>query len=364
LDTFSHGGKIFRASRELGLPTEQILDFSANINPLGFPGGVPDVIKEHIKDIIHYPDQNQRDLLLASAKFFSVAPENVLPGNGSVELIHLIIEALRPGKVLIPSPTFSEYGHSCRSRDVRTRILEIPAPRYTVDENLMAKIAEQAGQGDLVIMCNPNNPTGQMICRDGLKLLLDDLERKSAHLLVDEAFMDFIDTSYSMLRYIEDTENLIILRSLTKFFALPGLRIGFALSNPAFIEKLNRLKDPWNINTFAGVVAPYVMKDHDFIQRTKDLIFLEKEWLWQELGEIPGFYPLYPEANYVFVEARGEIRADVLSFELNKRGILIRECANYPFLDNRHFRVAVKDRESNTRLINAIREIIGGNYNG
>lgn len=361
MDVFTHGGEVFKASRELGLPKEKILDFSANINPLGFPSAVPDIIKRHIGDIVHYPDAGQEELILSAAKYFGVAPEFILPGNGSVELIHLLIEALRPKRAVIPAPTFSEYGHSCRPRGIHVDFIEIPPPEFKVDEGFLAKVAYRVEEGTLAVLCNPNNPTGQLVSPVELASFLKELEKKGAHLLLDEAFMDFVEDAYSMVDHLKSHENLIILRSLTKFFALPGLRIGFVLARPHLIEKLRTLKDPWNINTFAGAVTPRVLEDEDYIRKSREFIEREKQWLWKELGEIPGLSPLYPAANYIFVQIEGKVHADAMAERLKERGILIRRCDNYPFLDQRHFRVAVKDRRANTILVAAIREILGGN---
>jgi threonine-phosphate decarboxylase len=361
LDTFSHGGKVFEASKELGLPPEAILDFSANINPIGFPGGVADIIKGHIKDIVHYPDPDQREMLAAAAEFFGTDSHCILAGNGSVELINLIAEGIRPKKAIIPAPTFSEYGHSCSARNIPVEFVEIPQTDFKLDGKFLRRVLEKSEEGSLVIICNPNNPTGQLVPRSELLSLLEALEKRDSYLLLDEAFMDFVEDSYSLVDQIGRHSNLIILRSLTKFFALPGLRIGFALSNPDTIKRLSFLKDPWNINTFAGTVAPYVMKDTEYIEKTKRLIGQEKEWLWRELRKIPDLLPLNPEANYIFIKMVGDTAADVLTEKLKKRGILIRLCANYPFLDRRFFRVAVKDRRANASLVEAIREAIGGN---
>lgn len=264
-----HGGNIYKAAKELDIPYTQILDFSANINPLGFPHIVKEIITDRINDIVNYPDIEQRELKKAAAEYYGIDAKNILPGNGSVELINIILEALRPSKAIIPSPTFLEYARSSESRYIETVFVNLRANKFRLDIGLFDNIKNNIIPDSLLILCNPNNPTGKLITKHDLTIILKKLQNNRAYLLIDEAFMDFVDVNQSMVRFIEEYDNLIILKSITKFFALPGLRLGFILAGSRLIIKFHKLKDPWNINTFAGFVGSEVMRDRKYISKTR-----------------------------------------------------------------------------------------------
>ena len=176
--------------------------------------------------------------------------------------------------------------------------------------------------------------------------------------MVDEAFMDFVDVNQTMTGLIQKYNNLIILKSVTKFFALPGLRLGFVLAHPELINKFHGFKDPWNINTFAGFVGTEVLKDKSYINKTRQFISQEKQQLWKNLKSIPGLKPFYPEANFIFIKIIKDLKVSTLAKRLREKGILIRDCSNYTFLDDSFFRVAVKSRKDNAILISALKEIL------
>ncbi|TYP56795.1 threonine-phosphate decarboxylase CobD [Thermosediminibacter litoriperuensis] len=353
----SHGGNIYEVSKRFKLNHREILDFSANINPLGFPDSVRRIIWEKIDDIIHYPDPGQVELREAASVYYGIKPENILSGNGSVELINLTLEALRPSKVIIPSPTFTEYAFASQNRRIKTELVDMTKNDFYWDDDFVESIKARICPGALVIVCNPNNPTGYLIVKDVIKTLIDETERAKAFLLLDEAFMDFVGESQSLCTEVMSCPNVIVLRSLTKFFALPGLRIGFALGNEKLIKKIEKLKDPWNVNTFAGAVGSAVLKETAYIEKTRKYISQEREFLWDGLRQISCFKPFRPAANFIFVKITAKFGAGFLARELLKRGIAIRECGDFAFLDDSYFRVAVKDRKANETLLEALREI-------
>lgn len=353
-----HGGNVYKAAKELNIPYDRILDFSANINPLGYPPIVQEIIINRIQDIVHYPDVEQSELKEAAANYYGTNPENLMPGNGSVELINIVLEALRPSKTIIPSPTFSEYTLSCESRGIETVFINLRMNDFRFDIELFDNIKDGITQHSLFIICNPNNPTGKLIQKQDLAIILKELQNKDSYLMLDEAFMDFVDVNQSMVRFIKEYDNLIILKSVTKFFALPGLRLGFVLACPELIKRFHTLKDPWNINTFAGFVGTEVIKDKQYIDETRQYISQEKRRLWENLKSIPGIEPFYPEANFIFIKIAGEVKVSTLVESLMKKGILIRDCSNYRFLDESFFRVAVKSGQDNDILISALKEVM------
>ncbi|MCR4432023.1 MAG: threonine-phosphate decarboxylase CobD [Tepidanaerobacteraceae bacterium] len=352
-----HGGNVYKAGKELNMPHDKLVDFSANINPLGFPDVVRKIIISRIDDIIHYPDPDQAELKKNAAEYYGVNPENILPGNGSVELINIIMEALKPSKVLIFSPTFSEYARSCRSRGIKVELVDMTKNDCGWDIELVRKMENVICKNSMIIICNPNNPTGKLASKEEITCLLEILQYRKSFLLLDEAFMDFVINSQTLIKDVEKHKNLIILRSLTKVFALPGLRIGFAAGNRELIQKLEELKDPWNINTFAGLAGCEVLKEKSYIDMTRKFISQEKEYLWNKLSDINGLLPFYPEANFVFVKIARGVKSGALADKLKTYGILIRQCGDFDFLDDTYFRVAVRKREENEMLINALTSI-------
>ncbi|WP_422445227.1 threonine-phosphate decarboxylase CobD [Thermoanaerobacterium sp. DL9XJH110] len=353
-----HGGNVYKAAREINIAYRDILDFSANINPLGFPDYVRNIITDHIDDIVYYPDTEQNELKQAAAEYYGTNAENLIPGNGSAELVHIILDVIRPTKVVIPSPTFSEYALTCKSRQIKIELVDMTENDFKWTPTLFDRIKHRVTEKSVLVICNPNNPTGKLTSKEELTMILDELKNRGAYLLIDEAFMDFVEKSQSMVEQIETHQNLIILKSLTKFFALPGLRIGFALACRRIVEKMYQFKDPWNINTFAGFVGAAVLKDKSYIQRTREFISQEKEWLWKELRKVPGLEPFRPEANFIFVRITGGFNASQLAESLKRQGILIRQCSNFEFLNDSFFRVAVKGREANEKLIAALRDFM------
>jgi len=353
-----HGGNVYKAAKQLDMPISRLVDFSANINPLGFPDAVKQTIINRIDDIVHYPDPEQTELLKSAAEYYGISAENLLAGNGSVELINITLEALRPSKAIIFAPTFSEYAHSCRARGIKTELVDMTRNDYVWDFELVRKIENLIDENSLMVICNPNNPTGKLAGKQEITSLLEMLQDKKSFLLLDEAFMDFVVAGRSLIKEVENHKNLIILRSLTKFFALPGLRIGFAACNSELKQKTEPLKDPWNINTFAGLVGSEVLRDKKFIDRTIQFISQEKEYIWRTLNDIRGLLAFHPEANFVLAKTTNGKTSGYLAHELREYGILIRRCGNFDFLDDSFFRVAVRTRGENDILINALTAIL------
>lgn len=353
-----HGGNVYKAAKELNVSPNEILDFSANINPLGFPHAVEKIILEHIKDIAYYPDTEQNELREAAASYYGTKPSCIMPGNGSVELINIVFEAVEPKEVIIPSPTFLEYTRICKNHRLKTRLLDLTANNFILDTELFNRIKNTISPNSLFIVCNPSNPTGIITKKSDLIVILEELKTRNSYLMIDEAFMDFVEENESMVDFIEQYDNLIILKSVTKFFAIPGLRLGFVLTNPELMKTFYNLKDPWNINTFAGFVGTEIFKDEKYIQDTRSYISREKKRLWKNIRKMPNLEPVFPEANFIFVKTIGEIKVTALAEKLKQKKILIRNCSNYDFLNENFFRIAVKKSEENDILISALNEIL------
>lgn len=348
-----HGGNVFAVARSLGIVPERIIDFSASINPLGMAPGVREQLVACIDRLLHYPDKGASELKEALAAYHGVRAEEVAVANGSTELIHLLPRAIAGKRGLIVAPAFAEYALALERSG-----WDIDSFTLTADDNFtlsLEKLREKLTKGyDLLFVCNPGNPTGALIPRreiEGVKALC---EESGTFLVLDEAFIDFCEEE-SAKDLVRQSTRTVLLRSMTKFFAIPGLRLGYAIAAPGTIEALSSLLDPWNVNTAAQVAGVASLSDADYCRRTRAYVDSERERLAAALAEIPGLKLFPGRANYLLAEiVREGMTAKKLRDRLMHQGILIRDCGNFEGLDGRFFRVAVRLREENDLLVEAL----------
>ncbi|MCQ8902716.1 MAG: threonine-phosphate decarboxylase CobD [Methanothrix sp.] len=347
-----HGGRILELSRRLGA---QILDFSASINPLG-PPPLEDLVLSELKNISHYPDIKYSDFREAAASFVGVDPENIVPGNGSSEIIRIFSEVcLEDDEIaLIPAPTFGEYETQSRlagARIVKTDLgVEAPRALDSVFDEPLLRDAKAA------FFCNPNNPTGKLTEREELIRLAERCESRGVFLLLDEAFIELSDPDQSLADLAPDMESLVVMRSLTKSFGVPGLRLGFAVTNRWLADIMNRARIPWSISSIASAVAVHLLKDEEFLERSRESIIKELEWLTGALRSI-GLRPLRSSTNFILVDVKDTgLGSGELADRMLNEGILIRDCRSFG-LDG-YVRVAVRRRDENERLILAFKNVL------
>ncbi|MFZ5965597.1 MAG: threonine-phosphate decarboxylase CobD [Bacillota bacterium] len=350
-----HGGNVYEIAEAYGFKEEEIVDFSANINPLGLPKSFKKALVENIHVVEKYPDPEYKSLVQTIAEANHVAPENIIVGNGATEIIFSIISALRAKRCLLTAPTFLEYERALTKAGCDVVFYYLKEKNdFQVDDGIFGALEDV----DLLILCNPNNPTGKLVDRERLKEILRLCAEKRIHLIVDEAFIDFVDEPQqdTLRQYIDEYKNIYIIRALTKFFALPGLRIGYGISsNTVLLEKVRNEKEPWTVNSYAALAGEILLKDEAYIQESRSWILKERCYLYDALGKISGIKVFKPEANYILIKMEKE--GIHLHKELLMRKILIRQCGNYENLNQQFYRVAIKDRESNEKLIQAMKEV-------
>jgi threonine-phosphate decarboxylase len=340
-----HGGDIYRIAKELRIPEDKLIDFSASINPLGVSRTVRDAIKKELNNLINYPDSETEELKEVIAQHHNIAPETILCGNGSTELIYLIPRALKPGRTLIPAPTFSEYERACRTN------YELQIKNYELrKENNFNVIIDEfiasLKDCDMAILCNPNNPTGNLLKREEVLKIARAAEEEKSFLVVDEAFIDFIPEE-SVIKDVQHNPYLIVLRSMTKFYALTGLRVGYGVFHKDLINKIKKFKEPWTVNTLAQKAAIVALKDNTYVKNTLDLIQREKKFMEKHMKEMNiKFFP--SAANYYLLKIKN---ADSLIVTLRRKGILLRHCSNFKGLDESYIRIAVKSHKHNVLLM-------------
>lgn len=293
------------------------------------------------------------------AAYLHLDIERLIAGNGAAELVYLLVNVVRPKRVLLPQPTFSEYEIAVVTGG--GRVTDYPLSPENGFQPAAGEIAAMLPEVDMVIICNPNNPTGALIRKEELVTILQEARNRQVTVIMDEAFIDFVADrdNYSTVALLRDFPNLFILYSLTKFFAIPGLRLGAGLGNPDLVSKMEMGRDPWNVNCFAQAAGVVSLQDEAYIKRSIGFIQQEKRYLYEQLGSIEGLRPFPPAANYVFIDIRAAgLTAPEMTDRLGRRGILVRDCSSYKNLDPYYIRVAVRTRTENDKLIMTISDII------
>ncbi|WP_425060755.1 Threonine-phosphate decarboxylase [Sporomusa carbonis] len=359
VDNFIHGGNVHAWAREHGGSLTSILDYSANINPLGLADSVREAITQAMDHVIHYPDARAVALKAAISNYYQVDVEQITAGNGAVELLYVLTNTLRPKRVLIPAPAFSEYERAARAAGAEIEYAYLlPENNFAVDVSL---ITRRFNAVDMVFIGNPNNPTGTLLTNRQLECVLAEARKTGVMVVVDESFMDFIvgDQAYTCRPLLKQYNNLVVLHSLTKFYAIPGLRLGFALCAPELADRLHAAKDPWNVNLLAQAAGVAALADKEYQLRGRELINLEKNLLYASLKTLPGLKPFSPSVNYILIDISGTGRtAGMLRQQLGQHNILIRDCGNYPGLSPYYMRVAVKLPGQNKILLNVLDQVL------
>lgn len=349
---YTHGGDIVGA-REVW--KGELLDFSANLNPLGMPEAVRKAAEDAVREAIHYPDPLCRALCAAIARRDNVTPERVLCGNGAADLVFRLAFSQRPRRVLVTAPTFSEYQDAVQAAGgevVYHRLM--PKNDFDLTEAVLDDLDDSL---DMAFFCTPNNPTGRLIDRDLMLRILERCREKSIRVVVDECFLSLSDPSerVSLAGELESFPNLVLLRAFTKSYAMPGLRLGYCLSaDAALLDGLSRCTQPWSVSGPAQAAGLAALTEPEHPARARQLIAVERSWLIDALRAL-GLRVFPSEVNYILFRAPG---VDDLKERLLAHGVLIRSCANYVGLGSDYYRVAVRPHRENEGLIGAMKEVL------
>lgn len=352
MERFEHGGNIYAENAGC-------IDFSANINPLGLADSVRLAITDGIKNIINYPDPQADELKNAIATRYGVATDEIVLGNGATELFYLFFHAMRPRRVLLPVPSFNEYERAALAAKAKVNY-------YNLQSNMDFRIDWDNFNGalmsaDCIVIGNPNNPTGSIITRNELIHLLNELKGGSQWLIVDESFIDFLlyDSRYTVRNLVDEYPHLFVVQSLTKFYSIPGLRIGFGVANRELAKKLNAAKDVWNVNILAQIAGTAALKDLAYQQKSRELLPKLQQQLVSELAKLRGVIVHKPTVNFLLLDVTGTgISSTELTAKLKRNKILVRDCANYPGIDGQYIRIAVRCAEDNAKLLAAMKLIL------
>jgi threonine-phosphate decarboxylase len=352
---FTHGGDIYGYSERH--KSTRLLDFSANINPFGMPESIKTAALAAVDGCINYPDPHCRELRRAISEHEGYPPGWIFCGNGSADVLYRIAAALRPKRVLVMSPSFSEFtgAFHLRGCEIRYHLLR-ERESFAVTDAVFGKLSGLRA-GDAVCLCNPNNPTGGLIDTAILRELLRRCGENGIYLIEDECFNDFLEEPEANTLKHELAENpkLVILRSFTKMYALPGVRLGYcATADTELITRLYTAGQPWPVSVIAGACGVAALKEDKFALECRAYITRERERLTAGLREL-GATVYDGAANYLFF--RSNLMSD-LAYALKKHGILIRRCEDYVGLDNRYFRVAVRLADEDDILLAELSAIV------
>jgi threonine-phosphate decarboxylase len=298
--------------------------------------------------------------------YHHLSTQCLLIGNGSTELIYLLPRVLKPPKVLIVSPTFSEYEQACRLSGARVDHLWLQErDEFRVDVDAIVKRARKGM--DMLFLCNPNNPTGHLLTQEEIRWLVKKLASGSTLVVLDEAFIDYQPEQSLLASALDGPDsavmnhpNLVVLRSFTKFFALSGLRVGYLVAQPGLIERLKAGKEPWSVNTPAQIAAGESLQDSIYIKESLKFMEMERPWFISALASIPGLFVLPSHANFVLIRVvNPAVTVQNLYEALASEGLLIRDCTSFKGLGPGYLRVAIKKMEDNRRLCQAIGKLMG-----
>lgn len=352
-----HGSDLEKIEEIYHIPKEEIVCFGANVNPLGFPKQVSDAISRKLSSLLErYPDREYRSLREAIGNYCGLSNEYILVGNGSTELLSLLIESRSIRHALQIGPSYSEYERelSLSGCSYSEYYLDQDTLFHPDIHDLIQAIKRE--NADFLILCNPNNPTASSFSTEELRVLLAACRKEGTFVMVDETYAEFSQAYALAMPLIPYFDNLMVIRGVSKFFAAPGLRLGYgACSNVEFLSYLRKVQNPWSVNSVAAFAGEVLFSDSSFIQKTKALISSERGRMIQRLSEIPELTVYPSDANFILVKINDPAHSAFSLFDcLIRQKLMIRDCTSFPGLRGEFFRFCIMLPDDNDRLLDAI----------
>jgi threonine-phosphate decarboxylase len=357
----SHGGDIWGFSRKHNIPLEEVLEFSGPINFMGPPPKAVEAVKANARLIKFYPDPNPVEFKSAIAKYVGhgVKAENILLGNGSIELIYMITEALpQVFKAVIPVPSFSEYEKAALRVGGEVTFVPLPPDFSMNQEKIKAAVTDDT---KIMCICNPHSPSGRLYTKDEVMELVDFCQKKDIIFSIDENYIEFADEgeANTVAGMVKDYDNLFVIRSVTKFFGMAGIRFGYAVAATNLIDKLETVRQPWSMNGLVNTTTLAAFSDIEFIKSTKETINMNKSQLAKDLASINGLQ-VYPSVtNFLLIKILNrKITSTMLKELLAKEKILVRDCCTFMGMDDSFVRVTVRSWKDNVLLVEKIKQVM------
>lgn len=355
-----HGSDIEKICEYYHLNKEDIVKFGANVNPLGLSPRVKEAIADHLDLLSSYPDRDYTSLRRTIAGYCGIPADYILPGNGSSELIALLIETLQPKHTLILGPTYSEYSRELSFSGSTQEYYHLREDRdFRLDPDDLCRTLEKGY--DFLILCNPNNPTSSALTSGELRTLLDYCSSHDVFVMIDETYVEFAPDvdAVTAVPLTRDYSCLMVLRGVSKFFAAPGMRFGYGITgNRSFMEHMKEKQIPWSLNSIGAFAGEQMFLDTDYIRRTRELILSERDRMYRELSGMPEYKTYPPYANFLLLQIlkEGVTSADVFE-RCIRSGLMIRDCSSFQCLDGQFIRFCIMMPEDNTRLLNVLKQI-------
>lgn len=359
--TAFHGSDLELIEQRYGIAKESILSFSANVNPLGLSPQFRSSLAQHLDAVLAYPDRDYIRLRQAIAAYSGVPVEHLLVGSGATELISLFISSIAPRKAMLLNPTYSEYARKLELEGGAIVSYQLrPEAEFQLDVEELCSVLDESF--DLLILCNPNNPTGTALTHAQLRPLLAHCQDKGIYVMIDETYVEFAARLEQITAVVLTSEfkNLFVLRGVSKFFAAPGLRLGYCVVGDATLyARMARNKDPWSVNALAATAGAQMFLDETFISHTHTFVQQEMGRLLDRLRTNRALHVYEPTANFVLLRLLSPTHTSFQAFEYAiKRGLMIRDCASFPGLGEKHIRFCLHTSENNDRLMDVLEEYL------
>lgn len=355
-----HGSDIEVIAKKYNMSIDSIIPYASNVNPMGMSPMARQALLDNVDAISAYPERDYATLREHISNYTKADPNNMILGSGTSDLIRLTFETVKPEHTLIVGPTYGEYARmaALAGSEVSTYMLQ-NLDDFEMDVDMFLKSLNDSI--DMLILCNPNNPTSKIITKGQLDTILDACLKHNIFVMVDEAYIEFVkDTELvTAISLTRKYDNLIVLRSVSKFFAAPGIRFGYAITaNTDFLEAAGNSKTPWNVNTFA-CIAGVMFDDEHYINLTKSLIQTERNLIFSAMSSRKSIKVFKPEANFILIKLLKEDQtaADVFDYCI-KQGLMVRDCSDYEGLGNKYVRFCFLKPEQNDKMVNTILEIV------
>ena len=356
-----HGSDIEAVAAFYQLDPDKIINFAANVNPLGISQKLKTELARNIDIISQYPERDYRSLRAAIGEYANCNPDHIIPGNGSTELISGVIQSIQPKQAILIAPSYSEYEREVNlcGGQIQYHVLK-KENNYELSAD--ALISDCTSDTDLIVLCNPNNPTSNAITIFELDRLLNWCNSHNIIIMIDETYIEFSEhpEAIEAISLVDKHNNLIVLRGVSKFFAAPGLRLGYAVcSNSDLRNTINAHKDPWSINSVAAKAGEIMFQDTDYIQQTKHLIISEKKKMIDALSETKHFKVYPSESNFLLIELIDtELTATECFKHCIKKGLMLRDCSTFQELGDKFLRICMMLPEDNSKIIAALKELV------
>lgn len=356
-----HGSDVEKVTEYYNISPEEIIMFGANVNPLGLSDAVKERIAANLDIICSYPDRKYTELKKTIGEYCHADPAHIVVGNGSTELISLLISQRKAKKAVVLGPTYSEYARELTltgGKTIEYHLKESEDFILNIEDFLTFIPADT----DLVILCNPNNPTSSAVKNDDMKHILSACQERNIFVMIDETYVEFSPTvaDITAVPLVKNYDNLMVIRGVSKFYAAPGLRFGYGItSNAIFLQEILTHQNPWSLNSIGAFAGEWLLKDTDYIQRTRELICSQREYMYHTLSDIPHLKAYKPYGNFILVRLlkEGLTSFDVFESAI-KENMMIRDCSSFKGLKGEYIRFCIMLPEDNERLMECIKKAV------